>query len=351
MKRTQILKYNFLVMLVLLGTQVSAKGLEEKSKKISKTYQVSSAVELGVVNQFGKVHVNTWEKNEFKVDVEIVARGKDAARAQQLLDKIIIDISEQSAQVAFKTTFTSSMNTRSQESFEVNYTINAPSDNTLKVANKFGDTYISSRLGETNLEVSYGSLKVEDMTGKLDLELGFGSGTVGETGESEMVVKYANLTVGAAKRMEMEQQFSEVEIHSADHLKLESKYGSVGIGIVNSLDAEAQFSGLSIDELTGLLYLETSYVSDFVIGKVHKSFSGIEISGKFSNYKLHLEEGLQADLDAAFSFSDLRPTNDTIELTHRVKKDNRNEYKGTIGGGNVNKKIIVRSSYGDLSIR
>lgn len=351
MKANQILRFNLLLIFVLTGSIACSKAFEEKSKKISKTYKVNPSVTLGVINQFGKVHFNTWEKNEFKVEVEIIARGKDHERAQKLLDKITVEIDESKSEIGFETVFASSMNTKNEESFEVNYLISAPAKNPVKLRNKFGDTYVGRREGVCNLEISYGNLKAEDLLGKLDLTLSFGNGTVGKTKDSNVRVEYSNLEIASGENMEMEQKFSDVEMESVSTLKLESKYGSMELGKVDKVEADAQYSGFSIDELTGSLYLEASYVSDFKIGRLHKSFSKVEIYGKFSAYEINLEEGLKANIEAEFSFANLKEYYDNMEFFHRVKEGNRSEYKGRIGGGDPDKKIIVKSSYGDLRIR
>lgn len=351
MKATQLLKYNLLLALMLASSIALSKTFEEKRKKISKTYRVNDAVVLSVENEFGKIHLNTWDKQEFKVDVEVIVKGKTEERAQKLLEKVNVDISEGSSKIAFETVYASNMNTKNEESFEVNYTIYAPAKNPVDLANKFGDTYLGRREGPTVLNISYGNLKAEDILGKLDFNLSFGSGAIGDTKNSNIEVSYSNLTIISGGKMEMEQKFSDVKIQSVGNLELESKYGSVELGKADKVKGDAQFSGFSIDELTGSLYLEASYISGFEIGKLYKSFSSVEIYGKFSAYEINLEDGLKANIEAEFSFANLKSANGDVDFFHQVKEDNRSEYKGRIGGGDPDKRIIVKSSYGDLTIR
>ena len=49
----------------------------EKKKNISKSYNVGGSDKLSIDNSFGDVVINTWDKKEFKVDVEIYAKGKN----------------------------------------------------------------------------------------------------------------------------------------------------------------------------------------------------------------------------------------------------------------------------------
>lgn len=350
MKRINLNRYSLVIPALFLFLSSYAGVQEEKRKEINKTYPVTASTEFQVDNSFGKVHINTWEQSKITVKVEIITRGRNEERAQKLLDKIRVDIAESSSQISFETILEAEAKSKNEESFEINYTIHMPAQNRLEVSNKFGDIYIANRSGKTEVTSSYGNLKMEDATGFLVLDLSFGNGALGSLGDAVIDVSYGNLEMVSGKKIEMEQKFANIELQKVVNLELESKYGNVEIGQAGDLDIDAQFSGLSLEELTGSLYLEASYVTGFVIDKVNPSFTGIEIYGKFSSYTLNLDKGLKADLEAAFSFSDLKST-DRVDLYYQEKDDNRSEYKGRIGGGDATKKILVKSSYGDLHIK
>ncbi len=112
-----------------------------------------------------------------------------------------------------------------------------------------------------------------------------------------------------------------------------------------------QFSGFKIERLLKSLYMEANYVSEFEIKSLSKDFTKVSFFGKFSTINIRLEEGLKADLEAEFSFSNMNSSISNMETYYRVKEDHRSEYKARIGGGDPNKKIIVKSSYGDLRLR
>ena len=99
------------------------------------------------------------------------------------------------------------------------------------------------------------------------------------------------------------------------------------------------------------MYLEASYISDFEIEDLSKDFTKIEIYGKFSNYTLRLQDGTNAELEGEFSFSNMSVSNDQVDIYYKVKDANKSEYKAHIGKGDSNKRIIVKSSYGDLKVK
>lgn len=337
-------------MVTVIASSISAKSLGEKREVIEKSFPVTASTGLDITNQFGEVHVDTWDRNELKVRIEIIVNGKTDDRAQKMLDKIDIDI-EEGGEISFVTRISGNTNTKDGESFEINYKVSYPSGNQLSIDNRFGDTYVGSRSGSTDLEISYGNLKTEDFTGFLNLELSFGKGSVGSTKESEIDVRYSGLEITSGVVMEMEQQFSDVKISQVNKLDLESKYGDVKIGEVDEINADAEFSGFSIEKLNDKLFMEASYVSKFSIDELNKAFTAVKIYGKFSTYTIRLQEGMKADLEAEFSFANMTVSNSEIDVYYKVKDDNRSEYKARIGGGDPNRKISVKSSYGDLRLK
>ena len=350
MKPISILKFN-LVFVMILGLHVALAGtLEEKKKLINKSYPINASTVLKVSNQFGEVHLEKWDKQELKVKIEIIVNGKTEDRARQMLDKINVAISEGST-MSFVTEMNGNMNSKNDESFKINYWINMPSTNKIDIENKFGDTYIDDWKGDAEIEVGYGNLKTMNFEGFLDLELSFGKGTVGALTNAEMEVKYSDLDVQKAVNLEMEQQFSNVTIGSVGTIEVESKYGELVIGEVDVVEADAQFSGFSIEKLNKQMYLEASYISDFEIEELNKDFSKIEIYGKFSNYTLRLQDGTNAELEGEFSFSNMSVSNDQVDIYRKVKDANKSEYKARIGKGDSGKRIIVKSSYGDLKVK
>src|SRR6476469_8111073 len=67
----------------------------KKTKSYTKSYNLSNSDKVSLSNQFGEMKLNTWDKNEVKVDVTIIGKADEEARAQEILDRIsIVDSKE-----------------------------------------------------------------------------------------------------------------------------------------------------------------------------------------------------------------------------------------------------------------
>ncbi len=348
---TKQLKYNIIFIFLLTSFVGFSKNQEEKKKYVEKTYKVSATTALRVENKFGDIEINSWEKSEFSVKVEIIGKGRNEERAQRILDAIEIDISESSSEISFETE-SDDMKTKNEEGFEVNYTIYMPEKNPLEIKNSFGDVSMGNREGNLNLTVAYGSMKVGDVAGDTYVKLSFGNGSIGNVADGEFVVKYSDFEIESGKILDITQGFSDLEIDNVEDLEIESKYGSLEIKKAHKVDAEAHFSGFEIEELTGSLELDCSYLGDFKIERLAKTFTLVDIDGKFGSYEIGLASDVNADIDASFSFADLKVSSDVdATFNYRVKESNKATYKGKIGKGDPNKKIRIDSGYGNLRIK
>ncbi len=352
MKTRQLLKYNIALLLALSTLFAFGKDQDEKKKYIEKSHKVSASTVLRIENKFGKVEINSWDKNEFSIKVEMIGTGRNEDRAQRILDNIDVDIDESSTEVSYRTQIPSNNKNKNDEGFEINYTVYMPEANELRIRNSFGDVTMGNRNNDLDLDVSYGSMKVGDVSGISDVRLSFGGGSIGNTKEGEFTVKYSKLDIESGTKMELEQGFSDVEIGEVEDLEIESKYGGVEIEKADKIDADAHFSGFEIEELTGSLKLECSYLGDFSIDRLAKTFTLVDIDGRFGSYEISIEPGLAANIDAEFSFADLKVSSDVdATFNYQVKESNKATYKGKIGGGDPNKIIRIDSGYGNLRLR
>lgn len=344
-------QYKFFAILFLAITitdiATAKKSDVEKRKVIEKSYSVNNEVLLDISNQFGKVHINTWEKNQMDVTIEIIVRKRSESRAQELMDRIDIDVNESPMSKRFVTVLKGNFNNSSNGTFEINYTVNMPKNNPLRLKNKFGNNYIGDLTNDVDLKISYGDIKTESFTGKSDINLSFGDGEFKFIKTGELEIKYSDVEIEELGIVRLEQGYSDLEIDKAESIDLTSKYGDIEIGTIVGIKGYVGYSGFEIDRLISELDIEASYASGFRISEVASGFNKIDIYGKFGSYKLGFEDGVNATFDAKMKFSDLDYSGLDIDFSYKVKEDFRSEYRGTIGNGKGGDIRIV-SSYGDV---
>lgn len=348
----QILRYNLLLTLVFIGFQASAlfKADQEKRKLLERNFTATQGKVLIVDNKFGDIHVESWDKNQIDVKVEIVAKGKNEERALKIMSKISVDMKEDDHSINLETDAGGLEINGNSEAFEIHYTIIMNAKNPIQFENKFGNIYLPNRIGDTEIAIKYGNLKAGDMIGEFDLELAFGGANINELISAEIDIQYSNITIDKIKRLEMEQKFSNLYINEVYEIDLNTKYGEANFGKLKSGVIEAHYSGFKIDLLETSLIFEGNYVPGFYIKKLSKDFEKLDMAGQYSSYKVGLEEGLKAEIEAEFSYAELIHSGIDIDFYYKDVDGNTKEYRGSINGGDKNRIISIDSTYGNLKL-
>lgn len=305
-------------------------GTAEKSRIISKTYSVDKNDKLAINNQFGRVVIHTWAKNEIKVDVEVKAFESSDSEAAQLLETVNITDTRSNDVISFKTTFEkSSMNVWSRvkngkeerRGVQVNYEIYMPAKNALDITNRYGSTVVPDFDGPINISSSYGSLT----SGKLDnpanqVKVSYGSATMSDYTNGNLAISYGSL-----------------KLLNADKVNATIKYSSA--------------------KITNLFHggnFELSYAGGFRIDEVDKNVKNLNINSSYSGVTLGIDENADFNFDVTVSYAGFNYDNQKMNLVNQLVDPGKakawsptKNYKGSMGKGS-DSKIIIKSNYGGV---
>lgn len=350
MKRLSYKIISLIVITLLIGEAEAKKRDEvERKRAINKSYNVSPQHILDITNKFGRVHVNTWAKKEFDVKIEIIARGRNEERAQQVLDQIEVKIVEAANLIRFETELKGNIDNKKSETFEINYLVNMPPSNALNLKNSFGETYLADFSGDLDLDVSYGDIKLGSLTGDSNVEISFSDGEIDEVRKGRLTIKYSDVDVKRTGDVKMQQGYSDVSIETAGNLQIDTKYSDLKIGQLDVVAGNLDYSDFSLGQLMVSMEMETSYSGGFRVEQVAKNFKKINLEGKFGSFRLGFEEGVNCNFETKLKFCDMNYSGLDVDLSYKMKEDFRNEYRGKIGKGSGGVISIV-SSYGDVKL-
>ncbi|HUR11388.1 MAG TPA: hypothetical protein VM012_08465 [Flavitalea sp.] len=202
----QILRAYSIVIFLSVFTQsaVLAAGEPqvEKKKTYNKSYDVDNNDVISLKNQFGEMRINTWDRNEVKVEVTITSKANTEERAQEILDKISIEDGKNGNGVYFKTNWKndkdedkkekSKKEEHREEGMTINYLVYLPSRNPIDISNQFGATIIPDISGETRIESQFGTLDAGNLSNVKDLSIQFGSGEVESVNNGKLNFQFNN---------------------------------------------------------------------------------------------------------------------------------------------------------------
>ncbi|MBC5992972.1 DUF4097 family beta strand repeat protein [Pontibacter sp. SD6] len=287
----------------------------EKRKTFEKTYKVNSSDALSIVNKFGKVSVNTWNKSEIQVKVDIIARCATEARAVELLDKINVVDNREGNTISIVTKMEPMrVSGNNNRSFEINYTIYMPESNSLAVKNSFGDVQLASLKGKTNVNVSYGALKTERLSNSDNyVKVAYGSGNCGYINGGNVNLAYADVFVGGA----------------------------------NGLKGSASYGNFKIGQLTEEMDIDFKH-GTFKVDNVSKDIKKIALNSNYGSVSLNFADNSSFNFDVNVSFGDFKVDRSLINLTTMEKGYTSAEYKGKFGGTSPKGMVNITSKFGDV---
>jgi hypothetical protein len=305
-KRSGVYKLMVTAVLLLSATTIVAATDDlpiEKKKKYSKSYTLAGNEKVSISNQFGEVHIITWDNKEVKVDITVIAQAKTDEKAQQVLDIITIKDYKNESGVFFETKLLNKEEKgdkkgRWDQSMQINYEVYMPSSNPL------------------DLENSFGKLIVPDMTGPVDISSKFGELTAGKL----------------------------------SHVKnLEVEYGTATVESVTDANVVIKFSQAQINKMSGAIKTLQSY-SGVKLG-IDNSTTSFSTKNEFTDLLLEVSTDLSANFDIYTNFSELK--NQTDFKIKEEAEDNSgmkfdHQYNGKSGNASINFK--VKSNFGDVTI-
>jgi hypothetical protein len=315
-----------------LQEKVKNGVVKEKTKSYTKSYPVDGNDKLQINNSFGKVTVNTWAKNEVKVDVQIKAYADEEDDAHQLLDNISIADSKENSVVSFKTnierTSNGSTNTMGTwfssgkshtRKMEVNYIVYMPAKSQLDVTNKFGAVILPDLSGKVYINLSYGNLTGQKLTNP----------------ENSVTVK-----------------FGEARIESYNSGDLNISYGKLILGTADNLKCKVSFSFMSVDRLKSAGDIAVRYGDGVRVGEFDRNFKNLNVDAKFTKVALNVKDNY--DFDITTHYGNFNYDNAAVKIISKTPEDGDRHYtstrtfKGQVNKGNSDKVITIKSSYANV---
>jgi hypothetical protein len=317
----KILALAAVIALPALSRAAGNEDGSEKKKTISKSYTVSATEKLKIENSFGDVVINTWDKSEFKIDIEMYAKATSDERAQYILDHIKVEDSQGDNAVRFKTDVHINggnndgdddddddnkgnhkhHGSKNQE-FHINYVIYMPSTNPLELMNSFGKTTVPDFKGLANITSKFGSLTAGNLSNVDAIDVEFGKAEIGDIHNGKITFKFDDRsTVG----------------------KL-----SGSVKITNEFSGNLQYNvGTGIEDLT--------------------------INDSYSSVRVVVPKDLSASFTIHTNFGEFHNSTD-FKINESGEEDDNSgpkfdkDFAGTVGDGKA--RIKIKSSFGDIRL-
>jgi hypothetical protein len=270
----------------------------EQRRHLSRRFAVGKLNRsFALETRYGRVQINAWNKNEIKVETELVARAETPEAAAQLLGALgvqYLDYDASTGGISVSSQFGAVLRGKcgGGRRYEVNYVIWLPRTTPLRVAAAFADvTVVGEWQGSTQLAVDYGTLRTARLAGPRNvIHIANGDATIPAVKQAILDASYAKLRLNEGERVELRSNYSDVDMGTVQDLTVHSKYGDVALGRVRNLRGSSGYSRFSVEQLSEGLDMAVRYCPDFEVRDMGANFRQINLDGGFSTIRLGFAE-------------------------------------------------------------
>ena len=214
-----------LILTGILITGVTAHA-EEKTKKYSESWPVSTVQTLEINNRFGEINVTDKGGNSVTVDVVVTVEALSDRKAQELLELINISFGKTGNTVTAETHI--SRNFSSRQRFSINYEINIPPDKNLSLTNKYGNTFVNLLNASGHFDIQYGNLTVNKLNtqqkSSVDINLAYGKSNIESAKDVAVTVQYSTMNFGVLNDLKMNSKYTVINIDEVNSIIADSRY-------------------------------------------------------------------------------------------------------------------------------
>lgn len=393
-KTIQSLQLAAALLLVLpLGAGDLPTQRQDYEKNYSETFSVDGSGDVRLSNRYGEITVETWDRDEVKIDVRVKVSANDQDDADRLFNRIEVSFSGGANSASAITSVgtsgrkkkggggiisdwisdidwpwsSSSGNHGSSNDFRVYYRVQMPESASLETEAKYCDVSLPDLSGNTKLSVGYGNLVAGDLTGRNEVSVSYGTARIDQLGDNSTFRvrycdgneirkatslrydgRYSETEIGTVERLTVDAGYEEIEVESARELRIDGNYNDILVDQVERIFLDGNYSDVEIGEVTREIDVDASY-GDLEISHLRTGFERVYIRVNYIDVELDI------DSDAGFSF-DLNTRYGDISFdTGRASNKNANKSGSTrtLTGSMPGKgqgRIDISTSYGDISI-
>lgn len=309
--------------------KVASGEIKEKTKVYSKTYPADANDILQISNRFGKIKVNTWNKNEFKVDVSMKFASEDASLVDEMADGTSIIDSKNGSVVSFRTKTWSNKEGRNntRQTMNIDYVIYMPAGNALDIDNKFGSVTLPNLSGKATLKVQFGSLIAQQLT----------------NAQNDVSIKFS------------QDNPSTIAFYNGERLKVE--FSKFKAGTIDNSAASFSFSDVSIDKLKTSADINVKFGDGLSIGAIDKTMKNLNINASNTKINLDFAQALNFNFDVTTRLGSFNFDDDKVKVITKTPSDEdrgwsqTKTYKGYVGKNNSGPNVVVNARFAEIQFK
>lgn len=337
-KMKSINNYLLIVLFCVFSFGLYAKSATESySLSLDKSYTANALSDFEIINKYGLVKINEWDKNTISIHIDITAKDKDKDDAIELAKSITFNEQITSTKISIATQFGSTKNSAyqyiksffkelsySQNNITINYTVYIPSQlHNIKIDNSFGDIQFTKLNSATTINANYSTINGSEITKPVNITVSFATVNISQIQNADLSTSYSKIYISTANKMNvLKSSFSTISLGNIDVLNItKDNYGKIDIENINTINSTSSFSNIKIRKLNTNAYIKYSF-GDLRINEFAKETKAIKIEGKFGASNIGILSNSSMKIHTNTKMGDIKLNNTTLNRANWSEDEN-----------------------------
>ncbi len=336
-----------------LAKAADTRAQDEVTRNFDKTLTLGAGQSVRVEHKFGEVKVHGESGREVKINATIRAQASSHEEAESFAQKIQIEVEQTSQGVSIRTIYPSEegkwFHLSKHSSWSVSYDIGVPADAPLYVKNSFGSVNTTGIHAATDVDNGYGSITMRD-TGVTRLNNSFGSiELVGAAGNSTVNDNNGNVEIADIKgSLDAHNRFGSVTVRNVQGaVTIIGGNGAISLSDAGSANITTSFGGVDAKNIRGDLAIHDNNGNvDFTnvagTAEITNSFGNVTFTDVKGRVNCSTNNGRVKASALPGSSVTIRDSFGNIELEN---------VNGSLDAETTNGKIYVRDIRGTVTLK
>jgi hypothetical protein len=165
-------------------------------KDYNKSYPVTGET-LVLVSRYGKMNIETWDKNEIKVEAHISVGAHSNEYATQVLNRVNVNDEKKDDKIIFTTQVSgwSDNSSSGGHEMQVDYTVHIPANAKLYAENSYGPLTIGDYKGESELFCRSGTLTTGKLSNCKSVTVEYGRAIIESISDSKLMFRSSRIDI------------------------------------------------------------------------------------------------------------------------------------------------------------
>jgi hypothetical protein len=163
------------LLLLVVGCLHGQTTLQVVTKVMENTFPYKNGTEVNIEGEKAEIRVETWNRTEVKVLVELISKNTEKKTAQEDLDRMVYSTEQAGKNLYFRNYVSSPKGSKKATSdLKAIYTITLPADCPVYLKNNYGLSQISNLSKALRINSQFSKINVENVSGQIGIDTRFG---------------------------------------------------------------------------------------------------------------------------------------------------------------------------------